>query len=140
MASLGEHFQKNIVCVLAFISKYPILKTQLGAFETKFNIYGVKSGLYEASNKKVKVPSVSARLPNGSGHFRGSRGTYFGGHSVPWGIITLHINHSLWPPIYSLRFALKVSSGYLMICRTVVEFVLVQQVTCKLGKERWKLS
>lgn len=27
-----------------------------------------------------------------------------------------------------------------MICRIVVEFVLVQQVTCKLGNERWKTS
>ncbi len=100
----------------------------------------VKNSLYEASSKKVKVPGVGASLPNGSAHFRGPRATYFGdiqflGHYYP-----THINHSLCPPIYSLWFALKVSSRYLMIlCRTVVEFVFVQQVTCKLGKEKQKL-
>jgi hypothetical protein len=70
------------------ISKVPHPLGSIRAFETQFNIYGVKYSLYEASSKKVKVPGVGASLPNGSAHFRGPRATYFGdiqflGHYYP---------------------------------------------------------
>ncbi len=59
----------------------------------------MKYSLYEASTKKVKkVPSVGAGLPNGSGGFRGPRGTYFGGHSVPWALLPYTYKSQLLPP------------------------------------------